>query len=152
MDIRHMNDYDIAVINNGCGPANVLDFLPKKLVKALKPYMNQIFAECCKGHDIDFRIGGSKEDFLKANAKFYRCMKRVIKKEAHWYSRWWFYYKAWQYFNLVAEFGWDSFNSQEPMDLEDLPSYQIAKDPKITQRCVRQDGRWWLRSELGFKK
>jgi len=151
MDKFQLNDYDVAVITNGCRPKWLTDIIPKKLDKALSPYFNEVFKECCNAHDIDFFIGVSKEKFNESNEQFYKCMKRAIKKYGNWYSRWWFYYKAYQYYKLVSEFGWSSYNSTIILDLEDLPSYQISKDQKINIECVWLHGRWWLRSELGYK-
>lgn len=148
MDRIHLNRYDKMIINNGCGPSWLLDYLPKFLVKGLKSYKDQIFEECCGIHDVDFFFGDSRAAFNKANKKFYSCMKYVIKKKGHWYSKAWFYWKAWQYYKLVSKFGWSSFNSKDIRDLDDLPSFKAAKDRNVKVRCVWLNGRWWLRSEV----
>jgi len=147
MNKIHLNKYDIEVLDNGCGPSWLLDYLPDFLVSALEDYKDQIFEECCEDHDVDFFFGGTRREFNIANKKFYKCMKNVIKKKGSWYSRWWFYYKAYQYYKLVAKFGWSSFNSKDIRDLEDLPSFNPSKSQEVTQRCVWIDSRWWTRDE-----
>ncbi len=149
MDIKHLNKYDKKVITNGYRPAWLSEKMSKSIEKALAPFFNLIFKDCCDCHDIAFYFGTTKVEFKQANKKFYKCMKRAIKKNSSWYSRWFYYYKAWQYYKLVSKFGWGAFTEHaiKNMDIDELPSYSPYKDLKITVRTVWVHNRWWTRKE-----
>ena len=160
MDKKHLNEFDKEYINNGCGPAYLLDSMNKWLKKIVTPLFNLIFANCCCGHDIDIFLGVTRKDFNKANKDFYTCLKWTTKNKAPWRKRWYFYWRSWLYYKLVSSrAGWKAFLHEKEidkdgnivaMDLKDLPSYQVFPSTKVKSEKVWIKNRWWLKKECAY--
>ena len=148
-----LNEYDKLVICNGCRPSWLSKRIPDKLEEALKPYFDEIFKEACNEHDICYFSGGDEKCFKECNKKFYKAMKKSIKRNSHWYSRLWFYYKAWEYYKLVSKFGKPCFHWNSGNGLTRLfPSQSPVLNQKMRAEkieCVWMDNenRWYTRKE-----
>jgi hypothetical protein len=55
---------------------------------------NFSFEECCNQHDIDYCVGGTEDDRMKADEKFRECIKEKG-----------YFQLAWVYYRGVREFG-----------------------------------------------
>ena len=147
--ISRMNEYDKIVIANGCRPEWLSKKIPDKLENILKPYFDEIFKSDCNIHDYKYYIGGNEQDKKIADKDFYKAMKQSVKRNAHWYSRLWFYYKAWQYYRLVKKFGNSAFNFKAPItSIKQFPSFYPYKDQKLRDLKIQTifiNNRWEIR-------
>ena len=89
---RHLTRQQINFISDGCGKKggflNVPDF---------------IFTASCDQHDINYWIGGTKEDRAKADRQFYQAMLNDANAYP-WYNRWRYKVLAWLYYKSVSLF------------------------------------------------
>ena len=149
-----MNDYDKELICNGARPAWLSEMLPDFIEDPVTPYFDLDFYQPASKHDVDYFEGCTKKDKKIADKEFKKAMKRAIKKAGHpWYTRWFYYYKMWQYFKLVSWFGDSSFYfAKKKRTYLDLPSYKLALDPRMREdkiQCVwvETERRWYLRKQ-----
>ena len=77
--LEDLNDEEIHFIvgETGCGSkgADVPDF---------------IFLEACQQHDLEYWIGGGKEDRKEADIRFLEGMKAAAQTRDSWWSRCWY--------------------------------------------------------------
>ena len=149
-----MNDYDKELICNGARPAWLSHFLGDTIDEFMKPYFDLDFEEAANIHDVNYFQGCNKKDKKIADKEFKKAMKRAIKKAGHsWLTRWFYYYKMYQYFKLVSWFGNSAFYfAKKKRTYLDLPSYKLALDPKMREdkvQCVwvETERRWYLRKQ-----
>ena len=148
----NLNEYDKLVICNGCRPSYISEHLPTALENALEPYFDEIFKKACDNHDICYYFGGDEKQRKRCDKRFYKAMKKSIKQKSHWYSRLWFYYKAWQYYRLVRRFGKASFNNPAKQLLPSQIPYLDDKIRKDGVECTWRKNRWWTQKEIENKK
>ena len=86
-------------MSDGC--TGVLDWLP---------FVGSI-EDCCVDHDEAFHWGGTREDFVKANKKFFKC---IHKKKRCWFCHQVAKVVAHVRRGGVRRFGWKHFNRLGP--------------------------------------
>lgn len=99
--------FDLLQIYNGIGP----DRFPEKL-RALVTEINEIFSPAALIHDLEYYIGGTREDFTAANDRFRRNCYTLAKAAYGWYDprRYYWLFKAWRFAGYCEQFGWEGFH------------------------------------------
>ena len=73
------NQYDKAVIGNGCRPEFLSKVLPDSIEKPLSPFFDLEFRDPCTIHDVLYRIGGTERDRRAADVHFRLMMNNSVK-------------------------------------------------------------------------
>ena len=110
IDIINQFTYlEILHIYNGIGP----DRFPEK-VRELVTEINELFAPAALIHDLEYYIGGTKEDFTAANDRFRRNCYTLAKAAYGWYDprRYYWLFKAWRFAGYCQEFGWEGYRKK----------------------------------------
>jgi len=100
---------ELAVITDGAGCGNVEADVP-----------DWIFRPACLRHDFCYWVGGVEADRAAGDLAFYRGMRALVKINASWYSRWWYYSMAWVYYRSVRNFSGKYFYYGEPRGRKEL--------------------------------
>ena len=161
--LSFLNKFDKLIICNGARPNWLSHFLGKKIDSFMKPYFDLDFEEAANEHDVGYWKGYTKKDKKRADIKFKKAMKLAIKRNGHsMFTRWFYYYKMYQYFLLVSYFGNSAFWWKFNRGFQDLPSNQSMFTDEVREkigntRCIWHSGkrRWYTRAEaldLGFIK
>lgn len=97
-------------IYNGIGP----DRFPDK-VRELVTEINELFAPAALIHDLEYHIGGTREDFTAANDRFRRNCYTLADNAYSWYDprRYYWRFKAWRFAGYCQEFGWSGYHKTE---------------------------------------
>lgn len=116
---------DIATIYNGIGPDRFPDWL-----RAIVTEANGLFEPAALIHDIEYHIGGTKENFTAANDRFRENCYTLVNAAYSWYDprRYKWLFRAWRYAGYCQEFGWSGFHKigaeREPVGRE-----QVEREP-----------------------
>ena len=101
-------DYEeLAKIYNGIGPDRFPDWLRKIVTEA-----NGLFEPAALIHDVEYHIGGTREDFTAANDRFRRNCDLLIRKEYPWWSpmRYMLLNRVRRWANYCEMFGADNYH------------------------------------------
>lgn len=98
---------DLATIYNGIGPDRFPDWLREIVTEA-----NGLFEPAALIHDVEYHIGGTKENFTAANDRFRENCYTLVKAAYSWYDprRYKWLFRAWRYAVYCQEFGWSGFH------------------------------------------
>ena len=93
----------LARIYNGVGPDRFPDWLRTIVTEA-----NGLFEPAALIHDVEYYIGGTKENFTAANDRFRENCYTLVKAAYGWYDprRYKWLFRAWRYAGYCQEFGW----------------------------------------------
>lgn len=98
---------ELARIYNGIGPDRFPDWL-----RAIVTEANGLFEPAAMIHDVEYYIGGTKENFTAANDRFRENCYTLVKAAYSWYDprRYKWLFRAWRYAGYCQEFGWSGFH------------------------------------------
>lgn len=101
---------EIRSIYNGIGPDNFPEWLRKIITESAG-----IFEPAALIHDLRFSIGGTDEDYQKANDEFERNAKTLVKHKYSWwnYKRYIWLNKARRWANYCRIFGKVAWNEKK---------------------------------------
>jgi hypothetical protein len=105
---------ELARIYNGIGPDRFPDWLRVIVTEA-----NGLFEPAALIHDVEYYIGGTKENFTAANDRFRSNCYALVKAAYSWYDprRYKWLFRAWRYAGYCQEFGWSGFHkTAEPCE------------------------------------
>jgi len=116
LKFRHLTQKELGFISNGCGSKGGWIKVP-----------NFIFKASCDHHDINYWIGGTESDRIKADWQFYEAMIEDANSYG-WYCRFWYRWWAWVYYQAVRRLGYKYFYYGTPRTREDLVRQVILGD------------------------
>lgn len=104
---------DLARIYNGIGPDRFPDWLREIVTDA-----NGLFEPAALIHDVEYHIGGTREQFTAANDRFRRNCGRLIADRFAWYDprRYLWKFRAWRYAGYCEEFGWPGWKTDKQLE------------------------------------
>jgi len=138
------NDYDLKVVNNGCGSEGL------KSILGSSNFLNFIFAPACMWHDFWYSKYSSMPR-KEADEEFYKLMIELIKKGNYgFWKRSWYTLVAKDYYRLVRWYGESSYSKYDISSI--MPSFIPAKNSKIRELKIQtiwfpKLGRWFTREE-----
>ena len=107
--LDRFTETELLGIYNGLGPDRFPDWLREFITS-----LNSIFEPAALIHDVDFHLGGTKEDFDIANERFRENCYKIVESEYPWYSplRYHYLFKAWRFYGYCEEFGWEGYHKK----------------------------------------
>ena len=85
--LKYLNNYDVIMWNNGCGPQWLIKKIPNKLKSIMQTIFNMMFAYACARHDCLYSIGGTEKERKYADQLFYKDLKKMLKSaKKPWYN------------------------------------------------------------------
>ncbi len=108
--LQSFSEKELEAVYNGIGPDRFPDWLRTIVTEA-----NDLFEPAALIHDVRYYIGGTREDFTKANDEFRKNCYTLVKAAYSWYDprRYKWLFRAWRYAGYCEEFGWPGYNHSE---------------------------------------
>ncbi|GKT35494.1 hypothetical protein ADUPG1_008646 [Aduncisulcus paluster] len=112
--VEKFTEQQLTVICNGIGPR----FFPTWVREAISTIYRDL-AVCAFIHDVEYYIGGGKEEWEQSNLRFKLNGYTVAKKKYGWWNplRYRVMWNAYTFYKLVSsKSGWKAFNKKDGAD------------------------------------